>query len=58
MNPSSQTELQRVEEVLESRWPETIIEPSLDRISQLVSLLGDPHLAYPVIHVTGTNGKT
>ena len=58
MNSSPQTELQRVEEVLESRWPETIIEPSLDRISRLVSLLGDPHLAYPVIHVTGTNGKT
>ncbi|MGH3169297.1 MAG: bifunctional folylpolyglutamate synthase/dihydrofolate synthase [Trebonia sp.] len=24
----------------------------------LVSLLGDPHRAFPVIHVTGTNGKT
>ena len=58
MNSSPLTELQRVEEVLESRWPETIIEPSLDRISRLVTLLGDPHLSYPVIHVTGTNGKT
>ena len=51
-------ELKRVEEVLESRQPETIIEPSLDRISHLMTLLGDPQLAYPVIHVTGTNGKT
>lgn len=51
-------ELARVEEVLESRQPETIIEPSLDRISHLLTMLGDPHLAYPVIHVTGTNGKT
>lgn len=51
-------ELARVEEVLTSRWPETMIEPSLDRISHLVTLLADPHLAYPVIHVTGTNGKT
>ena len=51
-------ELRRVEEVLESRQPETIIEPSLDRISHLMTLLGDPQLAYPVIHVTGTNGKT
>lgn len=58
MTSSPITELKRVEEVLESRQPETIIEPSLDRISQLMTLLGDPQLAYPVIHVTGTNGKT
>jgi dihydrofolate synthase/folylpolyglutamate synthase len=51
-------ELARVEEVLESRWPETKIEPSLDRISHLMTLLGDPQFSYPVIHVTGTNGKT
>lgn len=24
---------------------------------QLLAALGDPHLAYPVIHITGTNGK-
>ena len=51
-------ELARVEEVLETRWPETKIEPSLDRISHLMTLLGDPQFAYPVIHTTGTNGKT
>jgi len=51
-------ELARVEDVLQSRWPETKIEPSLTRISHLMTLLGDPQLAYPVIHVTGTNGKT
>lgn len=51
-------ELKRVEEILESRQPETIIEPSLDRIAHLMALLGDPQLAYPVIHITGTNGKT
>lgn len=51
-------ELKRVEEILESRQPETIIEPSLDRINHLMQLLGDPQLAYPVIHITGTNGKT
>jgi dihydrofolate synthase/folylpolyglutamate synthase len=32
--------------------------PRLDRMRQLVDLLGDPQTAYPVIHVTGTNGKT
>ena len=30
---------------------------SLDRMRRLVSVLGDPQLAYPVIHITGTNGK-
>lgn len=30
---------------------------SLDRMRKLVSTLADPQLAYPVIHVTGTNGK-
>ena len=51
-------ELARVEEVLNTRWPETKIEPSLDRIAHLMTLLGDPQLSYPVIHVTGTNGKS
>ncbi|MGI8756647.1 MAG: bifunctional folylpolyglutamate synthase/dihydrofolate synthase [Acidimicrobiales bacterium] len=30
---------------------------SLERMRSLVSVLGDPQLAYPVIHITGTNGK-
>ncbi|MCB0978589.1 MAG: bifunctional folylpolyglutamate synthase/dihydrofolate synthase [Acidimicrobiales bacterium] len=30
---------------------------SLDRMRSLVSALGDPQDAYPVIHLTGTNGK-
>lgn len=46
------------EALLLSRWPETRLEPSLDRIQALVDLLGDPQRAYPVIHLTGTNGKT
>ncbi len=32
--------------------------PSLDRIEALTELLGDPQHAYPVVHLTGTNGKT
>jgi dihydrofolate synthase/folylpolyglutamate synthase len=47
-----------VEDALLSRWPETRMEPSLDRISALVELLGEPQRGYPVIHLTGTNGKT
>lgn len=30
---------------------------SLDRMRGLVDVLGDPHRAAPVIHITGTNGK-
>jgi dihydrofolate synthase/folylpolyglutamate synthase len=29
----------------------------LDRVRRLVELMGDPQNTYPVIHVTGTNGK-
>lgn len=43
---------------LDSRWPESIIEPSLTRIVSVMELLGDPQRAYPVIQVAGTNGKT
>ena len=31
--------------------------PSVDGIARLMHIMGDPHLAYPVIHITGTNGK-
>ncbi len=46
------------EDALLSRWPESKLEPSLDRIRAFLDLLGDPQTAYPVIHLTGTNGKT
>ena len=50
--------LREVELEIAARRPEHQISPTLDRISLLVSLLGDPHRAFPVVHVTGTNGKT
>ena len=46
------------EDALLSRWPETRLEPSLDRIRAFTELLGDPQRSYPVIQLTGTNGKT
>jgi len=46
------------EDALLSRWPETRLEPSLDRIQAFTELLGDPQRAYRSIHLTGTNGKT
>ena len=45
-------------EQLETRWPENRIEPTLARIAALTDLLGDPQRTYPVVHVTGTNGKS
>ncbi len=48
----------RVRRELEARWPESRIAPTLGRVRTLTQLLGDPQRAYPVIHVTGTNGKT
>jgi dihydrofolate synthase/folylpolyglutamate synthase len=43
---------------LDSRQPEVMPGPSLDRIRRLAELLDHPELTYPSIHVTGTNGKT
>lgn len=34
-----------------------IDSPSLERIERLCSAMGDPQLAAPVVHITGTNGK-
>jgi dihydrofolate synthase/folylpolyglutamate synthase len=34
-----------------------IDSPSVESIAALSAAMGDPHLAQPVIHVTGTNGK-
>ena len=37
---------------------ESRMVPDLSRILALATLLSDPQLTYPSIHVTGTNGKT
>lgn len=34
-----------------------IESPTLARMERLMSVMGDPQRSYPVIHVTGTNGK-
>ncbi|HXY45343.1 MAG TPA: folylpolyglutamate synthase/dihydrofolate synthase family protein [Acidimicrobiales bacterium] len=31
--------------------------PTLERIAALLKVLGDPQASYPVVHITGTNGK-
>ena len=50
--------MHEVENELLARWPETRIDPSLDRIAALADILGSPQLSYPTIHIAGTNGKT
>ncbi|PLC12603.1 dihydrofolate synthase [Kocuria flava] len=50
-----------VEEVyaqLLARAPEHRMAPRLDAVRRAVEVLGEPHRAAPVVHVTGTNGKT
>jgi dihydrofolate synthase/folylpolyglutamate synthase len=59
--PDAEAEQRRYVEVqaaLLSRWPESRLEPSLERIAALVDLLGSPQTAYPVVHIAGTNGKS
>lgn len=34
------------------------ISPRIFPVSMVLTLLGNPHLTYPVIHIAGTNGKT
>ncbi|HEY5319584.1 MAG TPA: folylpolyglutamate synthase/dihydrofolate synthase family protein [Galbitalea sp.] len=45
------------EELLE-RVGESAPQPRLDATRRAVEMLGDPQRAYPIIHITGTNGKT
>ena len=58
ISAEDQERLVAIEKALLARWPETRIQPSLDRISLLCDALGSPQLSYPTIHIGGTNGKT
>jgi dihydrofolate synthase/folylpolyglutamate synthase len=50
--------MREVEQEIISRRPEHSVDLALDRMADLVELLGQPQRACPVIHITGTNGKT
>lgn len=43
---------------IRARGVEWDVDPTLDRMRDLADILGSPQRAYPVIHVTGTNGKS
>ena len=58
ISPEDQSRIDAIEQALLARWPETRIEPTLERIAALVDMLGSPQLSYPTIHIGGTNGKT
>ena len=51
--------LARIEKALATRYPyENKMVPDVERIRDLLDLLGSPQRTYPSIHLTGTNGKT
>jgi len=51
------TSHQELVSALISRWPESHPQPSLERIALLCEMLGEPQRAFPIIQITGTNGK-
>ncbi|HET8615854.1 MAG TPA: folylpolyglutamate synthase/dihydrofolate synthase family protein [Actinomycetales bacterium] len=53
-----QVRLREVEAAILARAPENQVDPSLEAITELMGLMGDPQRGIPAIHITGTNGKT
>jgi dihydrofolate synthase/folylpolyglutamate synthase len=53
-----QEDADRVYEELLERIGEAAPQPRLAATRRAVELLGDPQRSYPIVHVTGTNGKT
>ena len=50
--------LRQVESEVTARWGEGRINPTRERITMLLDLLGDPQRSYRAIHLTGTNGNS
>ena len=50
--------VREIEDSILARTPENNPEPSLERVRRAMELLGDPQKTFPMIHLTGTNGKT
>ncbi len=47
-----------VTEEIMQRAPENEIEPTLDRVAEVMDLMGSPQRSFKVVHLTGTNGKS
>lgn len=58
MSSDIQSRFVEITNELNSRWPESRIEPTLDRITLLLDYLGNPQESFRSIHIAGTNGKT
>ncbi len=58
VGPEIASRVAEIEAQILARTPEWDLEPSLDRITAVCELLGEPQRSIPVIHITGTNGKT
>ncbi|MCW2899072.1 MAG: FolC bifunctional protein [Streptosporangiaceae bacterium] len=58
MTERNVSDYRNVEAALRDRRVEWQLDPTVERVRDLVDLLGSPQRAYPVIHVAGTNGKT
>ena len=56
--PGTDPRFLQVQAEILARAPEHAPQPSLERVRSVLEILGQPQLSYPVIHVTGTNGKT
>ena len=41
----------------QAQAPRRLDPPSLERMRRLLAFLGDPQLDFPILHITGTNGK-
>ena len=50
--------VREIEDQILARTPENNPEPSLERVQRAMELLGDPQKTFPMVHLTGTNGKT
>ena len=57
-DPAVLARMARVTEEILARSPEDIVEPTLDRVAQVMDLMGAPQHSFGMVHLTGTNGKT
>ena len=55
---SDRSALDGMLDAIYARVGEVAPQPRLSATRRALELLGDPHRAYPIVHITGTNGKT
>ena len=55
---AQQDPLDRMLDEISGRVGEVAPQPRLSATRKALELLGDPHRAFPIVHITGTNGKT